>query len=444
MSRPVAWYSTAPTLPEEWLRSLASTEVDWRPLPLVDTATPPPDPRPIERAASELPLYDAWIAADAWAAAALLERAGGALPSRLATISVGLAACWLLAEHGIESTIAADSIDAVVAALAHRDGRQERLLLPGGEAATTDLGRRIGPGFEVVSPPAYGSGLPPGTLDRLRDFEADRPATVLFTDIASVAAFRRHAGPGAIRALALDAHVAEALAQIGVTAAEVGADPMRIAEGAAGPGASARRSGGATGRHPAAILFDLDGVLIDSREVWFRLLNAACERFGAAPLNADGFEAMWGQGLDADAEHLGCSVAEAAEFFAAHFMDYGEALHVDPAAAEVVSGYRARGVRTALVTNTPTALARRILEAAGVELDAVVGGTDVAHAKPAPDILLEACRRLGVGTREALMIGDSRFDRMAAAAASVFFVGLRIDGDRRIEALADLLQSDRL
>ena len=69
----------------------------------------------------------------------------------------------------------------------------------------------------------------------------------------------------------------------------------------------------------------------------------------------------------------------------------------------------------------------------------MVGGTDVARGKPAPDMVLEACRRLRVAPAEALVVGDSRYDRDAAAAAKVRFVGLRIAGDRRIERLGGLL-----
>ncbi len=55
-------------------------------------------------------------------------------------------------------------------------------------------------------------------------------------------------------------------------------------------------------------------------------------------------------------------------------------------------------------------------------------------------MLLLACERLGVEPARALMVGDSRFDREAAAAAGIRFIGFGIDGDLRIEALRELLQ----
>jgi len=197
-------------------------------------------------------------------------------------------------------------------------------------------------------------------------------------------------------------------------------------------------------RAPSALLFDLDGVLIESYDVWFQLMNLAAERFDRPALDLARFDAMWGQGVDADAEYLECPIPKAEAFFNRHFMDFSNALQIDPAARGVLAAYREAGIPTALVTNTPSPLAHQILEAAELTLDTVVGGTDVPHSKPAPDVPLEACRRLGFAPGDVAMIGDSRFDREAAAAAGIFFIGLRIDGDRRIEDLEELPTSHRI
>lgn len=187
-----------------------------------------------------------------------------------------------------------------------------------------------------------------------------------------------------------------------------------------------------------AVLFDLDGVLVDSKEVWFRLLKAATLRFSAPPIDAESFRAMWGQGVDADAEYLGCTVDSLERFYNDHFMSFGDALGIDPAGPEVLTRAHAAGLRSAVVTNTPTPLARDLLAAARLEPQALVGGTDVPRPKPAPDMVLRACVLLGVPPSEAVMIGDSVFDRDAAAAAGTRFVGLRTDGERRIERLEAL------
>ena len=188
------------------------------------------------------------------------------------------------------------------------------------------------------------------------------------------------------------------------------------------------------------MLWDLDGVLVDSYEVWLQLLNHAARSFGAPPVSRALFASGWGQGIEKDVERFfpERSIPEVEAFYHAHFMAHATHLRVDPGARQVLAALRAAGIAQALITNTPAPLASEILVCAGLALDAVVGGTDVPRPKPAPDMVLEACRRLGVASREALVVGDSRYDREAAAGARVHFVGLRLDGDARLDQLAAL------
>jgi HAD superfamily hydrolase (TIGR01509 family) len=192
-----------------------------------------------------------------------------------------------------------------------------------------------------------------------------------------------------------------------------------------------------------AVLWDLDGVLVDSYDVWFHVLNHAARAFAAAPVSREVFAAGWGQGIEKDVERFfpDRTIPEVEAFYDAHFMDHATHLRVDPDARAVVAALRAAGLAQALITNTPGPLAKSILASAGLELDAVVGGTDVPRGKPAPDMVLAACRALGVEPRAAIVVGDSRYDRDAAGAAKVRFVGVRFDGDARIERLRELLDS---
>jgi len=190
-----------------------------------------------------------------------------------------------------------------------------------------------------------------------------------------------------------------------------------------------------------AVLWDLDGVLIDSYEVWFHLLNETSRAFGGIAISREVMRESFGQGIAADVERFfpHKTVAETEAYYHAHFMAHAQHLRVDPAARAVIAELRRLGFAQALITNTPSPLAREILAKAALELETVVGGTDVVNAKPAPDMVREACRRLGVAHAEAIVVGDSDYDRRAAAGAGVRFVGLRIDGDARIERILDVL-----
>ena len=100
---------------------------------------------------------------------------------------------------------------------------------------------------------------------------------------------------------------------------------------------------------------------------------------------------------------------------------------------------RERSLPSAVITNTPAPLARELVKRAGGAPDTLIGGTDVERPKPAPDMVLLACERLGVAPGDSLVVGDSRYDRDAAAAAGARFAGLGIEGDVQIASLTDLL-----
>jgi phosphoglycolate phosphatase/AHBA synthesis associated protein len=190
-----------------------------------------------------------------------------------------------------------------------------------------------------------------------------------------------------------------------------------------------------------ALLFDLDGVLIDSYEVWFSLLNGAARDLGYPAISREAFHASWGQGVEEDVRSFFTrhGVAELERYYHAHFGDHTAHLAVAAAVPEVFAALRRRGLPSAVITNTPNPLARSLVERAGATPDVVVGGSDVPRAKPAPDMVLEACSRLGVAPGESWVVGDSRFDRDAARAAGARFAGLGIEGDLALRDLADLL-----
>jgi len=189
-----------------------------------------------------------------------------------------------------------------------------------------------------------------------------------------------------------------------------------------------------------AVLFDLDGVLIHSEGAWFALLHGLAERLGHPTVERADFDASFGQGVAADIAQFfpGETPERIGGLYDRHFLDYLDEVVTDPAARQVMQRLRDAGLGVAVVTNTPPILARALVAQLGLPADRVYGPGGALSEKPAPDMLLEACRTLGVEPAQAVMIGDSRFDREAAAAAGIDFVGIRLDGDQRIEDLAEL------
>lgn len=193
---------------------------------------------------------------------------------------------------------------------------------------------------------------------------------------------------------------------------------------------------------PRAILFDLDGVLIDSYPVWFELLNQTARELGYPPISTELYETSWGQSTtdDRDAFFPNHEVPEIEAFYDAHYFDHLDHLGVPEEVPDVFARLAERKLKSAVCTNTQASIAAEIVKRSGAKPDFIVGGNDVPKGKPAPDMLLRACELLQVSPSEAWMIGDSRYDREAAAAAEVYFIGVRIDGERRLDRLADLIK----
>jgi HAD superfamily hydrolase (TIGR01509 family) len=194
-----------------------------------------------------------------------------------------------------------------------------------------------------------------------------------------------------------------------------------------------------------AVLFDLDGVLVDSYEAWFRVVNAAARQFRKPDVDRDRFAAGWGQGIDADVRGFfpGCKESDIEAFYESHLFDFASEVKVDPEAHETLLRLRSAEVFRGVITNTPTALARDLLAWVGLIglVDITVGPDAGLAPKPAPDLVLRACESLQVKPTEVLMVGDSSFDEKAARAARVSFVGYRNDSSAHsVPRLLDVLR----
>ena len=192
---------------------------------------------------------------------------------------------------------------------------------------------------------------------------------------------------------------------------------------------------------PRAVLFDLDGTLVDSAPDLCNAVNRVLADLGRPPVALSRLRQVVSKGgramlavalpdLDADARE-----ARLAPFLAY----YGEALANDSVAfegvAELLAALDARGIRWGIVTNKPEGLARGVLEGFGwrQRCAVLVGGDTLPTRKPDPAPLLHACTQLGVEPGEALYVGDDLRDVQAARAAGMPSVaalwGYREDGD---------------
>jgi phosphoglycolate phosphatase len=184
----------------------------------------------------------------------------------------------------------------------------------------------------------------------------------------------------------------------------------------------------------SAVLLDLDGTLLDTAEDIAKALNRALAEMHFASLATAEVRNMIGRGapmlITRAVARLGASVyaggqARLLERFDFHYeqMHRLKGCHSQayPGVAEGLRELHALGLRLAVVTNKSRALAVQLLHQLGLHdwIDEVVGGDCCEQRKPSPEPLLLACRKLQVDPREALMVGDSTTDVLAARAADI-------------------------
>ena len=186
-----------------------------------------------------------------------------------------------------------------------------------------------------------------------------------------------------------------------------------------------------------AVLFDLDGVLVDSYNAWFQQFQGALRHFGYAPVSEKEFRKHWGRSTDHDVETFmpGRTTEEVKGYFFDHYHEYAKYLRLQPGARHILRLVKKLGPRIGCVTNSHRPIVNQTL--AHFQLadyfETVVTADDVPEPKPAPAMIRYACRNLAVRTEQTLFLGDTPTDAQAAGRAGCVFVGYRFNGALRVE-----------
>ena len=216
---------------------------------------------------------------------------------------------------------------------------------------------------------------------------------------------------------------------------------------------------------PRAVVFDLDGTLVDTAPDLTAALNHVLPGVGRGPVTVAAVRTMVGQGLrrliersliatggipdESDVESM---FSGAFEFYGEHLTDQSFPF---PGAIDVLDHLATTGVKLGVCTNKPIALSERLLS----ELDltkyfaAILGGDSLAVKKPDAAHLLTTLEQMNAKTDEAVMIGDSQADIAVARAADVPVVAVsygytmiparELGADAIIDNLSDLPETLR-
>ncbi|MFC3852479.1 phosphoglycolate phosphatase [Salinispirillum marinum] len=176
-----------------------------------------------------------------------------------------------------------------------------------------------------------------------------------------------------------------------------------------------------------AVLFDLDGTLVDSLPTIARGMQDALAILGLPSVTEEQVGHWIGEGTPVLARKAATAVgaqehsdALFSQFFPSYLPHIPETPEI-AGATELLQRLHMAGLHCALVTNKPRALTEPLLAALDWDryLPVVICGDDLAERKPHPLPLQEACRRLNVDVADAVMVGDSRHDIAAARAAGM-------------------------
>jgi HAD superfamily hydrolase (TIGR01509 family) len=163
-----------------------------------------------------------------------------------------------------------------------------------------------------------------------------------------------------------------------------------------------------------AVIFDMDGVLVDSEVYWLLSREEFARDLGKVWTDADQRLAMgrntieWAEVMR-ERLHLDWPVETVmADVIARVKAHYDERMPLRPGALEAAH-LAAEHFRVALASGSPTEIINHVLRLTGLDkiFETVVYGDDMPNGKPAPDIYLETLRRLGVPAERAIGIEDS-------------------------------------
>ena len=213
-----------------------------------------------------------------------------------------------------------------------------------------------------------------------------------------------------------------------------------------------------TAHLPAAVLWDMDGTLVDSEPYWIAEEHALVEAFGGR-WSHEHAVALVGQSLLASGGYIAqhSPVTLSPERVVDRLVDgVGARLRLRvpwrPGALELLTDVRAAGIPSALVTMSYRRLTD-LLEAALPEklFDVVVPGDEVARGKPHPDPYLAAAAALGVDPLDCIAIEDSEAGMRSALAAGVPAIVIpsvkavpRVRGSVQLATLRGLRATDLL
>ena len=182
----------------------------------------------------------------------------------------------------------------------------------------------------------------------------------------------------------------------------------------------------------------MDGVLVDSLDSWWSSLNSALEAYNYKPISREEFiKKYWGHDLFDNIKRMKLSL-EVGKFCNNVYGDHTDRIKIYKETKDTLE--KLSKYKKAIITNTPKDCAVQILKQFDIEkyFEFVMTSDDVSKAKPDPEIVLKACKRLKVEPKDVVLVGDTDSDVKAGRNAGCSVIGLGIKADFCIDNLSEI------
>jgi len=189
---------------------------------------------------------------------------------------------------------------------------------------------------------------------------------------------------------------------------------------------------------PSAILFDMDGVLIDSLDSWWISLNTALEAFKYDKITREEFlKRYWGHDLFDNLKTMNIP-CEVGNFCNNIYGDHVNSIKIYPYTKSTLE--KLKYYKKSIITDTAKDCTIQILKKFDIEkyFNFVLTSSDVKNAKPSPEIVFKSCEKLGVKPQDVVLVGDTDSDVKSGRAAGCKVIGINVEADYTIKNLSEI------